>query len=97
MRELEEMLKYCPDLTTKEEVKAMMIGNGDFTRAVLHVCIEEKCVAYKGGYCLKYENIVKKKNDKSLETRKELDKDSERDMQDSEWKRNFMKRFERRC
>lgn len=32
-----------------------------------------------------------------LETRKELNKDLERDTRDSEWKRNFMKRFERRC
>lgn len=70
MQKLEKMLKYCPDLTTKEEVKAMMIGDGDFTRAVLHICIEEKCVAYKDGYCLKYDNIVKKKNDKLFETRK---------------------------
>lgn len=33
----------------------------------------------------------------ALETRKELNKDSEKDIQDSEWKRNFMERFERRC
>ena len=43
------MILFCPDLTGKEEIKAMLIGNGDFVRPVLHPCIKEKCVAYKDG------------------------------------------------
>lgn len=52
------MILFCPDLTGKEEVKAMFIGNGDFVRPVLNPCIKEKCVAYKDGKCLKYNNEV---------------------------------------
>lgn len=52
------MILFCPDLTGKEEVKAMLIGNGDFVRPVLHPCIKEKCVAYKDGKCMKYDNEV---------------------------------------
>ena len=49
------MILFCPDLTGKEEVKAMFIGNGDFVRPVLHPCIKEKCIAYKDGKCMKYD------------------------------------------
>lgn len=52
------MIKFCPDLTCKEEVKAMAIGNGDFVRPVLNLCIKDKCVAYKDGVCKKYENLI---------------------------------------
>lgn len=52
------MILFCPDLTGKEEIKAMLIGNGDFVRPVLHPCIKEKCVAYKDGKCMKYNNEV---------------------------------------
>lgn len=41
------MIRYCPDLTTREEVKSICAWNGDFTRAVLNPCIKEKCVAEK--------------------------------------------------
>ena len=51
-------IKFCPDLTGKEEVKAALIGHGDFVRPILNVCIKEKCVAYRNGYCKKYENEV---------------------------------------
>ncbi len=54
------MILFCPDLTGKEEVKAMLIGNGDFVRPVLHPCIKEKCVAYKDGKCMKYDNEVER-------------------------------------
>ena len=54
------MILFCPDLTCKEEVKAMTIGNGDFTRPVLHACLKSKCVAYKDGRCVKYDNEVEK-------------------------------------
>ena len=54
------MILFCPDLTGKEEVKAMFIGHGDITRPVLYPCIEEKCVAYKDGYCMKYQKNVKR-------------------------------------
>ena len=52
------MIKFCPDLTSHEEVKAVLIGSGDFTRPVLHACIKEKCVSYKKGKCMKYDNEV---------------------------------------
>ena len=51
-------IKFCPDLTGKEEIKATLIGNGDFIRPILNACIKEKCVAYRNGYCKKYENEV---------------------------------------
>ena len=54
------MIKYCPDLTSYKEVKAIMIGNGDFTRPILHVCIRHDCAAYANGRCLKYNNNVEK-------------------------------------
>lgn len=41
-QESERMILFCPDLTGKEEIKAMFIGNGDFVRPVLHPCIKEK-------------------------------------------------------
>lgn len=54
------MVLFCPDLTCKEEVKAMVIGTWDFTRPVLHACLKSKCVAYKDGRCVKYDNEVEK-------------------------------------
>lgn len=57
-KELEEMkkIKFCPDLTSKEEVMPMMVGQGIFTRPLLHKCLQNQCVAYKFGKCLKYDN-----------------------------------------
>ena len=52
------MIKYCPDLTSHETIKATLIGTGDFTRPVLCHCIESQCVAYKNGKCMKYDNTV---------------------------------------
>lgn len=49
----------------KEEVKAMLIGNGDFVRPVLNPCIKEKCVAYKDGKYLKYNNEVERKDERT--------------------------------
>ena len=46
------MNKYCPDLTSHENVKATLIGTGDFTRPVLRHCIESQCAAYKKGKCM---------------------------------------------
>ena len=40
----------------------MLIGNGDFVRPVLHPCIKEKCVAYKDGKCMKYDNEVERES-----------------------------------
>lgn len=40
------MIKFCPDLTGREEVKAMLVGGRDFVRPVLHQCIQENCTAY---------------------------------------------------
>ena len=52
------MIKFCPDLTSKEEVVPMTIDRGTFTRPVLHECLQNKCVAYKFGECLKYNNYT---------------------------------------
>ena len=52
------MIKFCPDLIGHEEVKAMLVGQGDFVRPILHPCIKEKCVAYENGYCKKYNSKV---------------------------------------
>lgn len=57
------MILFCPDLVGKEEVKAVFIGHGDFVRPVLNPCIKEKCVAYKDGYCNKYQRNVEVKNE----------------------------------
>lgn len=59
------MIKYCPDLTSHETVQAVLIGTGDFTRPVLHPCIENKCAAYKNGKCMKYDNTVTTKKGNS--------------------------------
>lgn len=53
-----KMIKFCPDLTSKEEVVPITIGTGKFTRPVLHKCLQNKCVAYKFGECLKYDNCT---------------------------------------
>lgn len=62
-QESERVILFCPDLTGKEEIEAMLIGNGDFVRPVLHPCIKEKCVAYKDGKCMKYDNEVEVKDE----------------------------------
>lgn len=65
------MILFCPDLTCKEEVKAIAIGQGDFTRPVLHACLKDQCVAYKNGRCVKYDNKVeiRENENKSVEER----------------------------
>lgn len=57
------MILFCPDLVGKEEVKAMLMGHGDFVRPVLNACIKDKCVAYKDGYCNKYQKNVEVKDE----------------------------------
>lgn len=52
------MIKFCPDLTSKEEVVPITVGRGTFTRSVLHTCLQHECVAYKFGKCLKYNNDI---------------------------------------
>lgn len=59
------MILFCPDLTGKEEIKAMLIGNGDFVRPVLNPCIKEKCIAYKDGKCMKYNNEVERESERT--------------------------------
>lgn len=51
-------IKCCPDLTSKEEILPITVGRGTFTRPVLHECLKNKCVAYKFGKCLKYDNDI---------------------------------------
>lgn len=48
------MIKFCPDLTGKEEVKAVLVGHGDYIVPVFHECIKKRCVAYNDGKCRKY-------------------------------------------
>ena len=52
------MILFCPDLTGKEEITALCVGNGDFVRPVRNPCIKENCVAYKDGYCRKHHQNV---------------------------------------
>lgn len=63
MKNKDKNLKFCPDLTTKEQMKSMLVGYGDFTRPILHPCLLEKCVAYKSGRCMKYDNEVESENE----------------------------------
>lgn len=57
------MSKFCPDLTSHEEVQAIFIGSGNYTRPVLHECLKHDCVAYANGRCLKYNNNVEKRKE----------------------------------
>lgn len=50
------MIKFCPDLTGYEEREGLMVGSGKFRVPTLNTCIKDKCVAYKEGNCMKYDN-----------------------------------------
>ena len=39
-------IKFCPMLTGKEEVKALMIGRGDCVIPIFRMCIQEHCAAF---------------------------------------------------
>lgn len=65
------MIKFCPDLTSTEEVVPIAVGIGAFTRPVLHVCLQHKCIAYKFGKCLKYDNNTE--YSESLDEKKEIE------------------------
>lgn len=47
------MIRYCPDLTGKEQVKSIV-----FVRSVLNPCIKKQCIAYENGFCKKYKTNV---------------------------------------
>ena len=51
-------VKFCPDLVTREERKAIAIGSGDIVISYFEHCLQNKCVAYKDGKCLKYKETV---------------------------------------
>lgn len=51
--------KGCPLLAMREEHKAIAIGQGDCTVSYLMSCLEDKCIAYKNGYCNYFNNSVK--------------------------------------
>lgn len=51
-------VKFCPDLITREERKAIAIGTGDIVISYFELCLQNKCVAYKDGKCLKYKETV---------------------------------------
>lgn len=55
----ERNVKFCPDLITREERKAIAIGTGDVVISYFKPCLAEKCTAYTGGKCLKYGNDVR--------------------------------------
>lgn len=43
------MIKFCPDLMGKKEVKAVLIGHGDYVVPTFNPCLLEECAAYKNG------------------------------------------------
>lgn len=49
----------------------MVVGRGTFTRPVLHKCLQNQCVAYKFGKCLKYDNNTE--YSESLDEKKEIE------------------------
>ena len=53
-------IKFCPMLTGQEEVKALMIGQGDCVIPTLRVCMQENCVAFDSGkkWCNHYHSPV---------------------------------------
>lgn len=53
--------KYCPDLTSYEERQGYLIGSGMIRQVVLNACLKEECVAFKNGYCYKYNNVINEK------------------------------------
>ena len=57
------MIKFCPDLIGKEEVKAVFIGHGDYVVPTFNPRLLEKCAAYKNGVCKKYDNDVEIKTE----------------------------------
>ena len=52
------MIKYCPLLITREEVKAVLVGTGDYMVQNMRPCLKEKCVAYCKGWCSRFKNAV---------------------------------------
>lgn len=52
------MIKLCPLLITREEVKAMLIGQGDYMVQNMRPCIKSKCIAYCKGWCSRFKNAV---------------------------------------
>lgn len=52
------MIKFCPLLITKEEVKAVLVGTGDYMAQNMRPCLKEKCVAYCRHWCSQFENSV---------------------------------------
>ena len=55
------MIKFCPDLTGYEEREGYIIGSGKFKVPTINPCLKNKCVAYKNGHCMKYDNEVETK------------------------------------
>lgn len=47
-------IKLCPKLVNQQEIKALMIGQGDCTVSYMLPCQKEKCIAYSDGYCNEY-------------------------------------------
>ena len=52
------MIKFCPLLITREEVNAVLVGQGDYTVQNMRPCLKEKCVAYCKHWCSQFENSV---------------------------------------
>ena len=71
------MIKFCPDLTSKEEVVPMMVGQGTFTKPILHECLQNKCVAYKFGKCLKYDNSTEYGDISEPKSRRKKEKEND--------------------
>ena len=54
-----EEFKMCPLMIGKEEHKAYTYGQGDYTVPIMYPCVGEKCVSYKNGTCMYWENSCK--------------------------------------
>lgn len=59
-----DFIKMCPDLTVRERVEPILVGQGAYERPVLKPCLLDRCAAFKPdnntltGTCLKYGNFV---------------------------------------
>lgn len=48
---MNDFIKMCPDLTVRERVEPILVGQGGYERPVLHKCMLDKCAAFAQGNC----------------------------------------------
>lgn len=56
-------IKFCPLLPQEKEVVALAVGQGNAKITYFSFCLKEKCVAFKDGYCSKFDNIAEMESD----------------------------------